>query len=254
MNLPHKSLLVTLLLALGLFSSACMSDGIGESANGISGRPFFDLFEGKDGEYYFHLSAANHEVVLSSEGYQNRSGALAGILSVLDNSGETGSYDLCEASNGQFYFVLKAANGQVIGRSELYSTKSNATQGIHNVIEVSGDYLAFVATRTGARFTVFEGQNGLYYFNLKAANGEIVLSSQAYSTEADAMNGTFAVAEVGTSSSNYVIKSSKDGGAYFSLKAANGEIIGNSEIYYSSSNARRGRNQVIALLPNVDIL
>lgn len=254
MNLPHKSLLATLILALGLLSSACMSDEIGESASGISGRPFFDLFEGKDGEYYFNLSAANHEVVLSSEGYQNRSGALAGILSVLDNSGDTSNYNLREASNGQFYFVLQAANGQVIGMSELYSSKSNATQGINNTVDVSGDYLAFLATRTGARFTVFEGQNGLYYFNLKAANGEVVLSSQAYGTEADAMNATFAVTEVGTSSSNYEIKTSKDGGSYFNLKANNGEIIGSSETYYSTSNARRGRNQVIALLPSVDIL
>jgi hypothetical protein len=68
------------------------------------------------------------------------------------------------------------------------------------------------------------------------------------------MNATFAVAEVGTSSSNYEIKTSKDGGAFFNLKANNGEIIGSSEIYYSTSNARRGRNQVIALLPSVDIL
>ena len=68
------------------------------------------------------------------------------------------------------------------------------------------------------------------------------------------MNGSFAVAEAGVSSSNYDVKTSKDGGAYFNLKAANNEIIGTSEIYSNKSNARRGRNAVIELLPNVNIL
>lgn len=254
MNFPRKTILSLLILALGVFSTACTAEEIGGSANGVSGRPFFELFEGRDGDYYFNLAATNHEIVLSSEGYTSRTGALTGILSVLDNAGEFANYDLREAVNGQFYFVLQAQNGQTIGMSELYSTKGNAKQGVENTIEVADDYLAFLATRTGARFTVFEGANGLYYFNLKAANGKIVLQSQAYSSEAAAMNGSFAVAEAGVHSARYDIKTSKDGGAYFNLKAGNNEIVGTSEIYSSKSNARRGRNGVIELLPNVNIL
>ena len=254
MNFPQKTILSLLILAIGAFSSACSSEQIGASATGVSGRPSFELFEGHNGDYYFNLVATNHEIVLSSEGYASRTGALTGILSVLDNAGEAANYQLREAVNGQHYFVLKAQNGQIIGLSELYSTKGNAKQGIDNTADVADDYLGFIATRTGARFTVFEGTNGLYYFNLKAGNGEIVLQSQAYSSEADALNGTFSVAESGTSSSNFDIKTSKDGGAYFNLKAGNNEIIGTSEIYSSKSNARRGRNDVIKLLPNVNIL
>jgi uncharacterized protein YegP (UPF0339 family) len=254
MNFPRKTIFSLLILALGMFSTACTAEDIGESANGVNGRPFFDLFVGKDGDYYFNLTATNYEIVLSSEGYSSRTGALTGILSVLDNAGEFANYDLREAVNGQYYFVLQAQNGQTIGLSELYSTKGNAKQGIENTIEIADDYLGFLATRTGARFTVFEGQNGLYYFNLKAGNGEIVLQSQAYSSEADAMNGCFSVAESGVNSKNYDVKTSADGGAYFNLKAANNEIIGTSEVYSSKSNARRGRNDVIELLPNVNIL
>ena len=253
MNFPQKTILPLLIAAIAAFS-ACGSEQIGASANGVSGRPSFELFEGHDGDYYFNLVATNYEIVLSSEGYTSRTGALTGILSVLNNAGEVANYDLREAVNGQYYFVLKAQNGQIIGMSELYSTKGNAKQGIENTADISDDYLGFLATRTGARFTIFEGVNGLYYFNLKAKNGEIVLQSQAYSTEAAAMNGTFAVAEAGTSSTNFDIKASKDGGAYFNLKARNGQIIGTSEVYSSTSNARRGRNGIIELLPNVDIL
>ncbi len=254
MNFPQKSILALLILALGVFSSACATEEFGASANGVNGRPSFELFEGRDGDYYFNLVATNYEIVLSSEGYSSRTGALTGILSVLDNAGEAANYDLREAVNGQYYFVLKAQNGQIIGMSELYSTKGNATQGIYNTADIADDYLGFLATRTGSRFTVFEGENGLYYFNLKAGNGEIVLQSQAYSSEAAAMNGTFAVAEAGVNSKNFDVKTSKDGGAYFNLKAGNNEIIGTSEIYSSKSNARRGRNAIITLLPNVNIL
>tara|TARA_R110002096_G_scaffold16898_9_gene57921 strand:+ start:39318 stop:40079 length:762 start_codon:yes stop_codon:yes gene_type:complete len=253
MNSP-KSILAIFVLALGMLASACVPEQIGASANGVSGRPSFELFEGRDGQYYFNLTATNKEIVLSSEGYTSRTGALTGILSVLDNAGDEANYELREASNGQYYFVLEAQNGQTIGMSELYSTKGNATQGITTVVNVSDSYLAFLATRTGARFTTLEGQNGLYYFNLKAANGEIVLQSQAYSSEAAALNATFAVLEAGADKGNYDVKKSADGGGYFNLKAANGEIIGTSEVYYSTSNAKRAVNSVIKLLPNVNIL
>ena len=250
----RKSILAIALLTLGLLASACAPEQIGASANGVSGRPSFELFEGHDGQYYFNLAATNHEIVLSSEGYTSRTGALSGILSVLNNAGDQANYELREAVNGQSYFVLQARNGQTIGMSELYSTLGNAKQGVGNTIDIADTYLGFLATRKGARFTILEGKNGLYYFNLKARNGQIVLQSQAYSTEAAAMNGTFAVAEAGTSESNYDIKKSADGGGYFNLKAANGEIIATSEVYYSTSNAKRGRNSVIKLLPSINIL
>jgi uncharacterized protein YegP (UPF0339 family) len=254
MNFPRTTLFALLLLAISAMSTACATDEIGFSSANIDGRPYFELFEGHDGDYYFNLSATNHEIVLSSEGYTSRTGALSGILSVLDNAGDAANYDLREATNGQFYFNLKAQNGEVIGTSELYSSKSNAKQGIDNSIDVSGEYLGFLASRRGARFTNFEGDNGLYYFNLKAGNGEIVLQSQAYTSEAAAMNGNFAVAEAGLDASNYDIKQAKDGGYYFNLKADNGEIVGTSEVYYSKSNAKRARQDVIDVLETIELL
>ncbi len=255
MTFSRTTIFALLLLSLSVFTTTgCATDEIGFSSSNVSGRPFFDLFVGENGEYYFNLVATNHEIVLTSEGYTSRSGALSGILSVLNNGGEEANFDLREASNGQSYFVLKAQNGKIIGMSELYSSKGNAVRGISSTINVTDDYLGFLATRKGARFTVFEGENGLYYFNLKARNGEIVLQSQAYSSEASAMNTMFSVAEFGVDADNYTIKTSSDGGAYFVLKAANNEVIGVSEIYHSKSNARRARKSVMALLPKVEIL
>ena len=40
---------------------------------------YSDPFKGDDGQWYFHLQAANGEVVSQSEGYDSRDGAIEGI-------------------------------------------------------------------------------------------------------------------------------------------------------------------------------
>lgn len=41
-----------------------------------------------------------------------------------------GKFVIKRSSNGKFFFVLKAANGEVIAMSELYETKQSAYKGI----------------------------------------------------------------------------------------------------------------------------
>jgi len=262
----HTRILSTLLLvlALGLPTAACtMEEGpvsdsdqaAGGKADGYSTRPYFELFTGADRNYYFHLSAANHEIILASQGYTTRTVALNGILSVLDNAGERANYDLLQAQNGEWYFNLKAANGEIIGTSETYVTKYNAEEGIRAVDRNVGDYLAWLATRTGARFVVNETTDGRYYFVLHAANGEIVLQSQAYVTEAGAFNGTFSVKENGKNKGNYEVLQSKDGGYYFNLLSAdNGQVIATSEVYDQKWNAERAIDSILAVLPSITML
>jgi uncharacterized protein YegP (UPF0339 family) len=55
----------------------------------------------------------------------------------VQNHGVTAArYTVLDAVDGRFYFVLKATNGQVIGRSQLYATKSNAQRGVETVIRL----------------------------------------------------------------------------------------------------------------------
>ena len=42
----------------------------------------FELFKGKNGEYYFRLKAPNGEVIADSEGYRSKAGARNGIDAV----------------------------------------------------------------------------------------------------------------------------------------------------------------------------
>ncbi len=92
----------------------------------------FVLKRARNEELYFNLVASNGEVILTSETYKARSGALNGIESVRKNAPEAGRYQRKE-SGDQFVFVLKAGNHQVIGRSERYTTAKAMEKGIASV-------------------------------------------------------------------------------------------------------------------------
>jgi uncharacterized protein YegP (UPF0339 family) len=93
----------------------------------------FIIFKGSNSQYYFHLKAANGEKVLHSEGYIAKSSCENGIASVKENAPYDSRYEKKLSVSGNYYFVLKASNGQVIGTSELYATSSGRDGGIEVV-------------------------------------------------------------------------------------------------------------------------
>ena len=78
-------------------------------------------------------SAGNGETILISETYSTKQGAKNGIESVKTNAPNDSRYERKVASNGQPYFVLKAGNGERIGKSETYSSNSAMENGITSV-------------------------------------------------------------------------------------------------------------------------
>lgn len=93
----------------------------------------FVIEKGAGGKYRFNLKAGNGEIILSSETYEGKSGAQKGIDSVKANAPLDSRYERKTASNGRPYFVLKAANGEPIGRGETYSSASAMEAGIESV-------------------------------------------------------------------------------------------------------------------------
>lgn len=99
---------------------------------------YFEVKKAANGQFMFNLKAANNRVVLTSETYSSRAAADTGIASVKKNAGSDKNFERKKASNGSPYFVLKSANnGQIIGKSELYSSASAAEKGIKAVISAS---------------------------------------------------------------------------------------------------------------------
>ena len=93
----------------------------------------FELNTSSNGKYFFNLKASNGQTILSSEMYESKSAAENGIESVKKNATDDARYDRLTAKNGDPYFVLKAANGQQIGRSETYKSTAAMENGIASV-------------------------------------------------------------------------------------------------------------------------
>ena len=93
---------------------------------------YYELKRSGD-QYMFNLKAGNHEVILTSERYTTKASAQDGIASVRQNSPIDERYQRKTATNGSPYFSLSAANGQSIGRSEMYSSTAARDAGIASV-------------------------------------------------------------------------------------------------------------------------
>ena len=94
---------------------------------------WYELNKNSKGHYYFSLKAGNNEAILRSEHYVSKSAAENGIAAVRKNSVIDSRYDRRQASDGLFYFNLRAANHQVIGTSQLYKSAESRDFGIEAV-------------------------------------------------------------------------------------------------------------------------
>jgi len=96
-------------------------------------HPEFQVTSGKDEKFYFSLTAANGQVVLSSQGYASKDGCKSGIESVKKNSGNKKHFERKDSKDGSHYFVLKATNSKVIGKSQMYKSNESSENGIQSV-------------------------------------------------------------------------------------------------------------------------
>lgn len=94
---------------------------------------WYELKTSSDDRFHFVLKAGNAETILSSELYTAKSSATNGIESIQANCADDSSYERLESSNGKPYFNLKAANHQVIGTSQMYSSTASRDGGIESV-------------------------------------------------------------------------------------------------------------------------
>lgn len=92
----------------------------------------FELKKSGD-KYHFVLKAGNGQVILSSQMYASKSGAMNGIESVKKNCGNDDCYERKTAKNGKVHFNIKSTNGQIIGSSQMYAGNSGMENGIASV-------------------------------------------------------------------------------------------------------------------------
>ena len=103
------------------------------------------------------------------------------------------------------------------------------------------------------KFIIKKRTNGEFQFNLKASNGQIILTSEGYSSKSSCQNGIDSVKTNSNDNSKYDKKTSTNSKYYFNLKATNGQIIGTSEMYENASGRDNGIESVKTNAPSAEI-
>lgn len=93
-----------------------------------------------------------------------------------------------------------------------------------------------------AKFEIYQRKNGEYQFNLRAGNGQVIFTSEGYTTLSNAKNGVESVRRNSSNPARFEKLQARDGRPYFAMKTTNGEVIGVSQMYSTAT----GRNKGIA--------
>jgi len=93
----------------------------------------------------------------------------------------------------------------------------------------------------------------LWHFHLKAANGQIILTSQMYKSKSGAANGIESVKTNCEKDNCWERKTAKDGRFYFNLKSTNGQVIGTSQMYKGESGMENGIESIKTNAPGAEV-
>jgi uncharacterized protein len=105
-----------------------------------------------------------------------------------------------------------------------------------------------------AKFEVYQsGQKNEFRFRLKADNGQIILSSEGYTTKASCLNGIDSVKKNAADEKRINKTKTPTNMFRFSVTAANNQIIGTSQNYKSESGCNNGIESVRKNASKADI-
>lgn len=104
------------------------------------------------------------------------------------------------------------------------------------------------------KFVIKQTSSGQYRFNLKADNGQVILTSESYTSKAGCQNGIASVKSNAKDDNKYDRLTSSNSKYYFNLKATNGQIIGTSEMYETSAGRDNGIESVKTNAPEASVV
>ncbi|MBQ7640295.1 MAG: YegP family protein [Bacteroidales bacterium] len=104
------------------------------------------------------------------------------------------------------------------------------------------------------KFEVYVRKNGEFQFNLKATNGQVILASEGYNTKAACLNGIESVKKNAVEIKRFEKKVAKNGKPFFCLKATNGQVIGQSQMYASEKTCDNGIASVMKNAPEAPVV
>ena len=103
------------------------------------------------------------------------------------------------------------------------------------------------------KFEIYNDKRGEFRFKLKSSNGQTILTGEGYKAKAGCTNGIESVRKNSSEDGRFERLVSKGGSPYFNLKASNGQVIGNSEMYSSTSGMENGIASVKKNAPDAKV-
>lgn len=105
-----------------------------------------------------------------------------------------------------------------------------------------------------AKFEISTRKNGEFQFNLKASNGEIILTSEGYKTKDACLKGVESVKKNSAVEAHFAKEIAKNGKPFFNLKATNGQVVGQSQMYSSEVTRNNGIASVMKNAPEAEVV
>lgn len=104
------------------------------------------------------------------------------------------------------------------------------------------------------KFEITKRTNGEFQFNLKAANSQVILTSEGYTAKPGCLNGIESVKKNSQDDARFETKEAKNGKFHFNLKSTNGQIVGSSQMYASKDGCANGIESVKTNAPIAEII
>ena len=231
----------------------------------------YRLFRRKsNNNYYFQFLTDDEQPILNSQGYTDKDARNNGLESVINNSGNVDRYEVITNGDGTFAFVLKAGNGQEIGRSSNYDNEAALSSAIAlfqtevpsvrtlqeegagegmvtatTVVTEEKPYeadgkadnyksLSFYESNGSAVDDGFDSfsAEGLHYFSYNLG-GSVYLISEGYESTGARENGINSVTTNMSNEARYQRAVHTNGKHYFNLRAGNNREIATSRWFDS---------------------
>ena len=224
------------------------------------------------GLFKFRLKASNGEILVVSQGYSTRNGALAGIDTFKKNV-EGGLFEVYTDKSGFSQFLLYNANkSRLMSTGEFYEAETRAQSAIESVkkfvnndkiiqldeipvAEVREELVRLnpVVLNDNGKIEIAVDANKEWTFKLKASNGEVLFESNGYASKPGALAGLESVKKA-VEAGNFRVSQDKQKRFQFRLYAANGTMVLTGETYPNVENCLSAVDSVRRFLPNAKIV
>lgn len=104
------------------------------------------------------------------------------------------------------------------------------------------------------KIEILKRKDETFMFNLRASNGEIIMTSQGYAAKSGCQNGIESVKVNSVDKKMFIKETASDGSFYFNLTAANNQNIGTSQMYTSTQGRDNGIDSVIENAAKAEVI